>query len=57
MCLICKEQSNRDTFAQVVDHIDPHKGSISKFLDESNLRSLCKECHDRVTALTEKFGQ
>jgi len=36
--------------AQVVDHIQPHKGDTALFFDESNWQPLCKRCHDRKTA-------
>lgn len=32
--------------AGVVDHVKPHKGDLDLFLDERNLQSLCKPCHD-----------
>jgi len=32
--------------AEVVDHITPHKGDLSRFYDPANLQSLCKRCHD-----------
>jgi len=32
--------------ASVVDHIVAHKGNEALFWSESNLRPLCKECHD-----------
>ena len=38
------------TWATVVDHIEPHRGDWSKFIDPANHQSLCKSCHDRKTA-------
>ena len=38
------------TWASVVDHITPHRGDWAKFIDPTNLQSLCKTCHDRKTA-------
>ena len=35
------------TWASVVDHITPHRGDWAKFIDPTNLQSLCKTCHDR----------
>ena len=32
--------------ASVVDHIVAHKGDVQRFVDWSNLQSLCKACHD-----------
>lgn len=40
--------------ANVVDHRKPHRGDWFLFcggIDMENLRSLCKVCHDRLTAL------
>ena len=39
------------TRATVVDHIQPHRGNWTRFIDRDNLQSLCKSCHDRKTAL------
>lgn len=33
-----------------VDHIEDHKGDWEKFVDRTNLRSLCHSCHSRKTA-------
>jgi 5-methylcytosine-specific restriction protein A len=49
LCVTC-EAEGRVTVAQVVD--DP-----SRRLDWSNLRSLCKSCHDRHTAKTRGWGK
>lgn len=38
------------TRATVVDHIEPHRGDWSKFVDPANLQSLCKRHHDQKTA-------
>ena len=48
-CVKCMEKGMYVP-AQVVDHIDPHKGDEKKFFDKSNLQSLCKKCHDVKTA-------
>ncbi|WP_208245101.1 HNH endonuclease signature motif containing protein (plasmid) [Rhizobium sp. T1470] len=41
-CLITEDV----TEATVVDHIKAHKGNLELFHDPSNLKSLCKPCHD-----------
>ena len=48
----CRECAKRGirTRATVVDHITPHRGDWAKFIDPTNLQSLCKTCHDRKTA-------
>ena len=49
----CREcaKVGRRTPASVVDHIQPHRGEWARFVDESNLQSLCKYHHDQKTAL------
>ena len=43
--------------ATVADHIKPHHGDHFLFSDLSNLRGVCKSCHDRKTAtLDGGFG-
>lgn len=55
LCCMCKA-IGYITPAEVVDHIEPHRGKHSKFYDESNLQSLCKQCHDRHKQRQEKRG-
>ena len=42
--------------ANVVDHIEPHKGDRRKFFDERNLQSFEKYCHDKFKQSAEKGG-
>jgi 5-methylcytosine-specific restriction endonuclease McrA len=42
--------------AEVVDHIKPHKGDNTLFLDPRNFQSLCKKCHDSKKQRAEKRG-
>jgi 5-methylcytosine-specific restriction protein A len=35
--------------AEVVDHIEPHHGDLTKFLT-GELQSLCRECHNKKWA-------
>lgn len=42
-CVVCGET------ATIVDHIRPHRGDMSLFLDETNLQPLCQSCHSRKT--------
>lgn len=51
-CRECAAEGKR-TKATVVDHIQPHRGEWSRFVDVSNLQSLCKFHHDRKTALEQ----
>ena len=43
-CAECKKK-NRLVFAEVIDHIIPHKGNWTLFLDNDNLQTLCRKCH------------
>ena len=55
LCAYCLE-AGRATQADIVDHIVPHKGDEVLFWDVSNLRSLCKLCHDSIKAEEENKG-
>ena len=48
-CRACAAQGIR-TPATVVDHIRPHRGDWSLFVDTANHQSLCKYHHDQKTA-------
>jgi 5-methylcytosine-specific restriction enzyme A len=56
LCVAC-EAEGRVTVAQVVDHLVAVVDDPSRRLDWSNLRSLCKSCHDRHTAKTRGWGK
>lgn len=49
ICAAC-EANGRITPARDVDHIEPHKGDMVKFWDESNWQALCQSCHSEKTA-------
>ena len=53
LCRICSHVHVR-TVATEVDHITPHKGDMTLFLDLENTQSLCKSHHSRKTALEMK---
>ena len=44
LCRLCARMG-RDTAADTVDHIEPHKGIYEKFYDRKNLQALCSHCH------------
>jgi len=48
-CRLCSDRGKLSA-ATVVDHETPHKGDQTLFWSRSNLRALCKRCHDRKTA-------
>ena len=42
--------------ANVVDHIEPHRGDMKLFWDSANWQRLCKVCHDSHKQRLEKSG-
>lgn len=48
LCRLCA-QAGRATPAVLVDHIVPLRDGGAR-LDDNNLQSLCRACHDRKTA-------
>ena len=56
LCRMCK-QLGRVTAANVIDHIEPHRGNLELFHDPANLQSLCKACHDGAKQSQERTGQ
>ena len=48
-CRECAAHGLR-VYATDVDHVVPHDGDWSKFIDPENLQSLCRSCHGRKTA-------
>ena len=47
-CRDCARRGLR-VYATDVDHVRPHDGDWSKFVDPTNLQSLCHSCHGRKT--------
>lgn len=45
ICVLCNRAVSR-----IADHIVPFKGIWELFVDLTNLRGVCKECHDKKTA-------
>lgn len=54
-CRFCKESKILNPSC-VVDHIKPHRGDWSLFVDPQNLQALCKQCHDSIKQRIEKSG-
>jgi 5-methylcytosine-specific restriction protein A len=52
LCAEC-QRVGRLTAATVVDHIVPHKGDPNLFWNDSNWQALCRQCHNRKTAVTD----
>jgi 5-methylcytosine-specific restriction protein A len=42
--------------ADVVDHIEPHRGDFKLFADPQNLQSMSKACHDKFKQSEERGG-
>lgn len=55
LCVYCEAQGML-TLAQVVDHIQAHRGDAALYLDPDNLQSLCKRHHDSTKASMERSG-
>ena len=49
LCVRCSKV-NQLTSSFIVDHIQPHRGDLALFWDQSNWQPLCKPCHDAKTA-------
>lgn len=55
---LCTDHLKRGYYvpAEVVDHVEPHRGDMVKFWDKTNWQSLCKLCHDSYKQRIEKSG-
>ena len=53
LCDYC-EREGRITAANVVDHVQPHRGDPALFWDAENWQPLCKPHHDRTKQLEER---
>jgi 5-methylcytosine-specific restriction protein A len=54
LCRMCKAE-DRVTIATIADHIEPHRGDLTKFWT-GELQSLCKPHHDATKQSIEKGG-
>lgn len=52
----CPHHKNEKVLAEVVDHIEPHKGDKRKFWNTRNLQSMTKSCHDSMKQSQERGG-
>jgi 5-methylcytosine-specific restriction protein A len=52
---LCEEHLRRGetAAANVVDHIQPHRGDQTLFWDRGNWQAICKSCHDKKTVSTD----
>jgi 5-methylcytosine-specific restriction endonuclease McrA len=44
LCVMCNARGQL-TPANTCDHVRPHRGDMTLFLDPANLQSLCAPCH------------
>ena len=56
ICVECKRIEGKLIPAEVVDHIEPHRGNHDLFWDQSNWQSLCVRCHNRKSATEGAFN-
>jgi hypothetical protein len=35
--------------SKVLDHVEPHRGDLTRFFDKGNWQALCVACHDEKT--------
>lgn len=56
LCATCLLEYEEIRGAEVVHHIDPHRGDWAKFTDPENLESVCKSCHDGEIQRGERAG-
>ena len=50
-CAFCKTAFGADF--PIVDHIKPHRGDVTLFLDALNLQPLCVTCHNKRKQVIE----
>ncbi|KKJ75435.1 hypothetical protein WH95_18515 [Kiloniella litopenaei] len=55
LCVKCKAKGIIAS-ANVVDHIEPHKGCNKLFWDTDNHQALCSPCHNSTKQADEKRG-
>lgn len=55
MCM-CPHCKGKALPANVVDHIQPHRGDSRLFWNPDNLQSMNKQCHDRYKQSLERGG-
>jgi 5-methylcytosine-specific restriction endonuclease McrA len=63
LCLVRGELNRRavaagpaDRRPLVVDHIEPHRGDITRFWDQDNWQTLCAACHNSEKHSHEQLG-
>lgn len=49
-CAECAAEGQPYVLTEEVDHIIPHRGDLTRFMDKNNLRAMCKRHHSLKTA-------
>lgn len=52
----CPHHAGGHVKAEVVDHIEPHRGDSKLFWNTKNLQSMSKQCHDAGKQKFERSG-
>ena len=52
LCVFCSKMG-KVVAANVVDHIEPHKGDYNLFWNKSNHQPLCTTCHQSTKQIIE----
>jgi len=52
----CPHHDGQRIPANVVDHIQAHKGDVKLFWNTKNLQSMTKQCHDKFKQSQESGG-
>ena len=52
----CPHHQYQKVLAEVVDHVDPHRGDARRFWNAGNLQSMSKQCHDSMKQSQERGG-
>lgn len=56
LCVYCKNEGKIKE-ANVVDHIEPHKGDMSLFWNTNNMQPLCTNCHASTKQAMERSNK
>jgi 5-methylcytosine-specific restriction protein A len=52
----CPHHVGQSIMAEIVDHVQPHRGDRRKFFDPRNLQSLAAQCHNKFKQSAERGG-
>lgn len=52
LCVCCLA-NDETSAAEVIDHVEPHRGDMVKFWDRGNWQGLCWRCHREIKSVME----